>query len=185
MPPHILKDTTLELLAKIPAIPTRRGDPAELYGRLKTLLDRSPRARLLFILKYAAYIVLLINFGSLPFVWASESLVFLPFVGRSRSTWRVTGSTMCFSIVRVYWPILVIRLRYWVLRCKLVFASRNERTHALIAWAENLSPVGTNPFEFSAVYRRWASTSFKSMKSFSMRAHAIRCFLQVSTISTS
>ena len=73
MLPYILKDTTA-LLAKIPAIPARRGDPAELYGRLKTLLDRSPRARLLSILKYAAYIVLLINFGSLPFVWHSESL---------------------------------------------------------------------------------------------------------------
>ena len=73
---------------------------------------------------------------------------------------------MFFSIVRVYWPIFAIQLRTWLLQFKLAFASRKERTHALIARGENLSPVGANPFEFSAVYRRWASTSFKSIKPF-------------------
>jgi hypothetical protein len=175
MPPYILKDITT-LLAKIPAIPARREDPAELYQRLKTLLDRSPRARLLSILKYTAYIVVLINFGSLPFVWHSQSLL-------SGSVQEHMAQRVFFSIVRVFWPILAIKLQTWALKLRLVFASRNERTHALIAWAENLSPVGVNPFEFSAVHRRWASTVFKLMKSFSMRAHAIRCFFQVSTIS--
>jgi len=75
MPPYIPHDT-VALLAKIPAMSVRREDLRELYGRLKILLDRSPRARLLSILKYAAYLVLLINFGSLPLVWHGESLFF-------------------------------------------------------------------------------------------------------------
>ena len=61
------------LLAKIPAIPARHANLTELYRRLKTLLERSPRAKLLSILKYTAYIVLLFNCGSLPFVWHSKS----------------------------------------------------------------------------------------------------------------
>jgi len=87
------------------------------------------RAKLLPVLKYVTYIVLLLNFGSLPFMWH----------------------------IRVFWPITVARLDYWVLRLKLVFASRKEQTRSLIAWAENLSPVGANPFEIETVYRRWAS----------------------------
>ena len=166
-------DTTA-LLAKIPAISARRGDLATLYGRLKTLLDRSPRARLLSTFKYAAYIVLLINFGSLPFVWHSESLFFFLLSGFGPGAYGEQLAQHVFlCIVRVLWPIIATRLEFWVLQFKLAFASKKERTHALTAWAENLSPVGANPFEFSAVYKRWASASLKSIKIHSMRTYAV------------
>ncbi|KAF8121094.1 hypothetical protein EV363DRAFT_958110 [Boletus edulis] len=125
MPPHIPKDA-FALLAKMPAIPVRGED---LYRRLKVLLNRSPRAKPLSILKYTIYIVFLLNAGSWPFVWH----------------------------IRVFWPIYVAKLSYWILRFKLVFASKKERTHTLITWAENLSPVGANPFELTTVYKRWAT----------------------------
>ncbi|KAF8121142.1 hypothetical protein EV363DRAFT_1366696, partial [Boletus edulis] len=130
MPPYIPKDA-VALLAKIPAIPARPGrkNLAELYGCLKILLDRSPRPRLLSILKYAAYIVVFANAGSLPFAWH----------------------------LRGYWPLLAKQLQSWVLQCRLIFASKEERTRAYFAWAENLSPVGANPFEIETVYRRWAT----------------------------
>lgn len=162
MSPHAHKDT-LTLLARIPAIPVRRGDLTELYARLKSLLDRSPRIKLLSILKYAAYIVLLVNLGSLPFVWHSESHripFFLLFLRES----EMCGSTRVFIVVRVLWPILLAKVEYSVLRLKLIFASKKERARALITWGENLSPVGANPFEFTTVYRRWSSAYFKSIK---------------------
>ncbi|KAH0826097.1 hypothetical protein J3R83DRAFT_5843 [Lanmaoa asiatica] len=123
------------LLAKIPAIPARQRN---LAARLKTLLDRSPRSKILSVLKYAACIVFLINLGSLPFVWH----------------------------IRVLWPVIMARLRYFMLHFKLVFTSKKERTRALIAWAENLSPVGVNPFQFNTVYKRW--TSFDDLDMFGM-----------------
>ncbi|KAI9457371.1 hypothetical protein HD554DRAFT_2142956, partial [Boletus coccyginus] len=63
------KDTVVALLAKIPAVSARREDLRELYGRLKILLHRSPRASMLFTSCF------LINLGSLPFVWHSLSPV--------------------------------------------------------------------------------------------------------------
>ena len=185
-PPYIPKDA-VALLAKIPAIPAPRGDLTELYRRLKALLNRSPRAKLLSILKYTAYIVLLVNFGSLPFVWHSEShyRLFIPLLGcRSVRDMRIFGLTRVFLAVRVFWPILAARLDYWILRFKLVFASKKERTQALIAWGENLSPVGANPFELTTVYRRWASMYFKSMKVHCHADSCDQCFLQALTIST-
>jgi len=71
------------LLAEIPAISACRKDLLELYGHLKILLDRSPR-QVAFHPQVCRYLVLLINLGSFPFVWHSESL-FLPSLGsRSR-----------------------------------------------------------------------------------------------------
>lgn len=168
MPLHIPKDT-VSLLAKVPAIPARRRDLTELYARLESLLVRSPRTNLLSILKYATFIVLLCNFGSLPFVWHSEShrspFPFFHPSFRDWDTWRTSGLTRS-SVVRVFWPIILakLKLKCSVLRLKLAFASKKERTRALIAWGESLSPVGANPFGFDTVYRRWASASFNSMK---------------------
>ncbi|KAG6377990.1 hypothetical protein JVT61DRAFT_14787 [Boletus reticuloceps] len=138
MPPYIPKDA-IALLAKIPAIPARPGrqNLAELYRRLEILLDRSPRPRLLSILKYAAYIVVFANAGSLPFVWHRESLAFF--------------------LCREAAPEHVEDLQSWMLQCRFIFASKEERTRAYFAWAENLSPVGANPFEIETVYRRWAT----------------------------
>ena len=63
----------------MPALPAfSPRDLSELYARLRALLNRAPHKKLLSILKYAAYIVLLLNVGSLPFVWHSESLLFFP-----------------------------------------------------------------------------------------------------------
>jgi hypothetical protein len=95
-PPYIPKDA-VALLAKIPAIPARGPENlTELYRRLKTLLDRSPRVRMLSILKYVAYIVLLVNFGSLPFVWHSESFSLCSACRSLRDIWRIFGSTRVF-----------------------------------------------------------------------------------------
>lgn len=169
MPPYIPKDT-VALLAKIPAIPAQRADLTELYRRFKTLLDRSPRTKLLSILKYAAFVVLLINFGSLPFVWHSESSLTAVFPLRSSTgpcrPYReyLAQQMFYFLLARVFGPIFSAKVNFWILHFKLILASKKERTRALVAWVGNRSPVGANPFEVTTVYRRWASASFKSMK---------------------
>lgn len=104
--------------------------------------------------------------------YGTVSLAASLFPVREWDIWGISRSTP-FSAVRVFWPILVARLDYLALRLRLVFASEKERTRALTTWGENLSPVGANPFQLDAVYRRWASASLKFI---SVRTRAIQCF---------
>ncbi|KAF9236535.1 hypothetical protein BU15DRAFT_49876 [Melanogaster broomeanus] len=99
------------------------------FRLFRALLSHSPPSKFLSVLKYIAYVVLLANVGSLPFVWH----------------------------IRVFWPIVVLKIEYYILRTRLIFTSKAERVRLLTATAEDLCPVGANPFELVTVYRRWAS----------------------------
>ncbi|KAG9310777.1 hypothetical protein JVU11DRAFT_8626 [Chiua virens] len=53
--------------------------------------------------------------------------------------------------------LTILKLHYWLLHLKFIWASKKGRMRALVAWWESLSPVGASPFESSTVYGRWAS----------------------------
>lgn len=61
------------------------------------------------------------------------------------------------STVRVFWPIITTRVRFLFLRTRLLLYSPTERNRILFERVEALCPVGANPFDFTTVYRRWAS----------------------------
>ncbi|KIK91758.1 hypothetical protein PAXRUDRAFT_830552 [Paxillus rubicundulus Ve08.2h10] len=124
-------------LTRIPAIPavhTRVQGLRTLHEQLQALLGRSSHSNVLSIIRYVAYLVLLVNAGSLPFVWH----------------------------IRVFWPLLASRIEYG-LRSRFIFIPKAKRARAVIAWAEGQSPVGTTPFEAVTVYRTWASPDDSDM----------------------
>ncbi|KIM66440.1 hypothetical protein SCLCIDRAFT_322128 [Scleroderma citrinum Foug A] len=113
----------------IPAVVTRTHDIQKFVAALQRRLSGIPRARYLSFLKLCAFLVLLVNAGSLPFAWH----------------------------LRVFWPIIVTRIQFLLLRTRLLFKSSAERKRILAERVEAHCPIGANPFEFVTVYRRWAS----------------------------
>ncbi|KAL4070070.1 hypothetical protein V8B97DRAFT_1965357 [Scleroderma yunnanense] len=119
----------LTTIPAIPAVVTRVHDAQKLVAALRRTLNSLPRAQsYLSFLKLCAFLVMLSNAGSLPFVWH----------------------------LRVFWPIIVTRIRFLLLRPVLLFKSPEKRKQILAERVEALCPIGANPFEVT-VYRRWAS----------------------------
>lgn len=122
----------LAVLARLPALPVV---VARVYKSLEFFrgvqIDTLTRASMgyLAFLRFSIFLVFLVNAGSWPFVWH----------------------------VRVFWPIIVARLRFLLLRASLLFKSPSERKRIVAEKVEALCPVGANPFELVTVYRRWAS----------------------------
>ncbi|KIK25158.1 hypothetical protein PISMIDRAFT_22890 [Pisolithus microcarpus 441] len=122
----------LAVLARLPALPVV---VARVYKSLEFFrgvqIDTLTRASMgyLAFLRFSIFLVFLVNAGSWPFVWH----------------------------VRVFWPIIVARLRFLLLRASLLFKSPSERKRIVAERVEALCPVGANPFELVTVYRRWAS----------------------------
>ncbi|KAF8837537.1 hypothetical protein BDN67DRAFT_972879 [Paxillus ammoniavirescens] len=133
MSPQLPRDTA-GFLAKIPTIHTRVQGLRPLYEQLQALLGRSSPPKFLSILRYIAYIVLLVNAGSLPFVWH----------------------------IRVFWPLLARNIEH-ELRSRFIFIPKAERVRAVTAWAEGHSRVGATPFEGVTVYKTWASPDDSDM----------------------
>ncbi|EGN91776.1 hypothetical protein SERLA73DRAFT_192050 [Serpula lacrymans var. lacrymans S7.3] len=80
-------------------------------------------------LKYVFFLLLLVNARSLPLAWH----------------------------VRIFRPVVYLRLQYYLLRLHLLFSSKEVKVKASNDWAESLSPVGAHPFEMTTVYKTWAS----------------------------
>lgn len=169
MPPQISKQS---VNAAIPWI-ARPRSLTELLARLQALLERSPQIKPLSVLKYAVYIMFLLNIGSLPLLWHCESAAFCS--PPLRQTCDSCGSTT--FVGRVYWYIFKLRAQYWGVCFRLLFVSEKKRTREINEWLDDLSPVGANPMEVVSVFRRWASTYFRSSKFISTPAHAIHVFL--------
>ncbi|KAG1824350.1 uncharacterized protein BJ212DRAFT_1260911 [Suillus subaureus] len=101
---------SLRLLARIPPMPS--------FNSLK--LPRGQSTTLvLSASKYIFFVLLLINFRSLPFAWH----------------------------IRVFLPVLRLRLQYYLLRLRILFRPKEVRAKILADWGEGLCPIGANPFE--------------------------------------
>ncbi|KAG6333978.1 hypothetical protein ID866_5114 [Astraeus odoratus] len=117
-------------LTRIPTIPTTRmQDVQKLVRTLQALLNGLPLARLLSLVKLCTFLLLLVNAGSFPFAWH----------------------------LRVFWPVIVTRIRFLLLRVAILFKPPAERKRILAEHVEKLCPVGANPFELVTIYKRWAS----------------------------
>lgn len=73
--------------------------------------------------KYILLVLLLINFRSLPFAWH----------------------------IRVFLPVLRLRLQYYLLRLRILFKPKELRAKILSDWGEGLCPIGANPFELVTI----------------------------------
>ncbi|KAI6030091.1 hypothetical protein EDC04DRAFT_2712989 [Pisolithus marmoratus] len=122
----------LAVLARIPALPivvARLHKALELYRAVHiNTLTRANMGYLAF-LRLSVLLVFLVNAGSWPFVWH----------------------------IRVFWPIIIARIQFLLLRTSLLFRSPSERERIFAERVESLCPVGANPFELVTVYKRWAS----------------------------
>lgn len=58
---------------------------------------------------------------------------------------------------RVFRPVFVLHFRYYWLRLRIIFKSRQEKELAVKNWFEELHPVGLNPFNTMTPYKTWAS----------------------------
>ncbi|KIO05912.1 hypothetical protein M404DRAFT_508186 [Pisolithus tinctorius Marx 270] len=119
-------------LAVLTRIPTLPAVVARVYKALDLFrgaqLNTLTRANMDY-LRLCVFLVFLVNAGSWPFVWH----------------------------IRVFWPIIVARIRFLLLRASLLFKSPSERNRIIAERVEALCPVGSNPFELVTTYRRWAS----------------------------
>lgn len=61
--------------------------------------------------------------------------------------------------VRVFLPVLRLRLQYYLLRLRIVFKPKKVRAKILTDWGEALCPVGANPFELVTVQHGRTSMS--------------------------
>ncbi|KAG1854184.1 hypothetical protein DFJ58DRAFT_788562 [Suillus subalutaceus] len=111
---------SLRLLARIPPIP---------FFNLQKLPRSQSTTLVLSASKYIFFVLLLINFRSLPFAWH----------------------------IRVFLPVLRLRLQYYLLRLRILFRPKEVRTRILADWGEGLCPIGANPFELVAVQHGWTS----------------------------
>ncbi|KAH7920206.1 hypothetical protein BV22DRAFT_1122897 [Leucogyrophana mollusca] len=78
--------------------------------------------------KYLLYLLVLVNVRSFPFAWH----------------------------IRVFLPVITLRIKYYLFRLSLLFTPKAVRTKLITEWAEALCPVGTNPFEMTIVHKSWA-----------------------------
>ncbi|KAG1739115.1 uncharacterized protein EDB91DRAFT_391786 [Suillus paluster] len=84
---------------------------------------------LLSATKYVFLVLLLVNFRSLPFAWH----------------------------IRVFLPVLRLRLQYYLLRLRIIFKPKKVRAKILADWGETLCPIGANPFKLVTVQHGWTT----------------------------
>lgn len=95
----------------------------------KLLRSQSTTTSVLSTSKYIFLLLLAINFRSLPFAWH----------------------------IRVFLPVLQLRLQYYLLRIRILFKPKEVRAKILADWGEGLCPIGANPFELVTVQNGWTS----------------------------
>lgn len=61
------------------------------------------------------------------------------------------------SIVRVFRPLMYLRLQYYLLRLRIIFKPRIVKQVEVQKWLESLAPIGLNPLEATTTYHTWAS----------------------------
>ena len=100
------------------------------------------------VLKYAALLLFLVNIRSWPLMWHSECSELCP-------------DSCCLTCleVRVFYPVLTLRLRWYLLQFRLLFKSKQVKRTVKAKWLAELRPVGMDPLEFVHVWKNWASKS--------------------------
>ncbi|EED84611.1 predicted protein [Postia placenta Mad-698-R] len=112
------------------------------------------------LLKYTACLVFLVNLRSWPLSWH----------------------------LRVFSPLIALRLRLHLLRLRLLFKPRHVEQRAKAQWLAALSLVGKSPFDVTVAWKGWASPDdcdynlhlsnscyAKSLDSARL-AHVLKCF---------
>lgn len=110
------------------AVQVYRKSLADLLQRPSTFLQAVLRLSPA-VLKYVAALLLLINVRSWPLVWHFNVLVL---------------------------PVYEIRIQYWLVRAKLLFASRKRQLEAKIKFFNSLCPVGEDPTRYTVGVKEWA-----------------------------
>lgn len=100
-----------------------------IFNLQKLQRSQSTMMSVLSASKYVFFVLLLINFRSLPFAWH----------------------------IRVFLPVFQLRLQYYLLRLRILFKPKEARAKILADWGEGLCPIGANPFELVAVQHGWTS----------------------------
>jgi hypothetical protein len=96
------------------------------------------------VAKYTAFLLVLLNVKSFPFAWHRTSF----------SSRRLPDNSNFLS-VRVFAPVISLRIQ-WVFLClRLLFASKSRAAKVKQAWLDSLSPVGQNPLAIRVVHRAW------------------------------
>ncbi|KAM6491308.1 hypothetical protein JOM56_013547 [Amanita muscaria] len=80
-------------------------------------------------LKYIVYLLLFLNVRSFPFAWH----------------------------LRVFRPVVAIRLSYLMVKLRTLFMSRRQSEGEEDKWVDNICPVGQDPFTTQVSYYSWAS----------------------------
>lgn len=80
-------------------------------------------------LKYIAFLLFLINVRSWPLSWH----------------------------LRVFRPVIILRIRFQLLRLSLLFKPRQVKQRVKAKWLGGLSPVGKNPLDLTVSWNSWAS----------------------------
>lgn len=106
-----------------------RIPPMPIFKLQKLLRSQSTTTSVLSASKYIFLLLLAINFRSLPFAWH----------------------------IRVFLPVLQLRLQYYLLRIRILFKPKEVRAKILADWGEGLCPIGANPFELVTVQNGWTS----------------------------
>jgi len=58
--------------------------------------------------------------------------------------------------VRVFAPVVRIRLRHKMVQWRTIFQPRRAQIIAEDRWLDSISPVGADPFNFTIPYTSWA-----------------------------
>jgi hypothetical protein len=70
--------------------------------------------------------------------------------------------THFLHLVRVFLPVLRLRLQYYLLRLRIIFKPKKVREKIITDWGEDLCPIGANPFELMTVDHSWTSTFYSN-----------------------
>ena len=97
------------------------------------------------VLRYAALLLFLVNIRSWPMMWHSEY-----------SSIALSGCFLTCLQARVFFPVLMLRLRWYMLQLRLLFKSKQVKRSAKAKWLGELRPIGLDPFEFVHVWKNWA-----------------------------
>lgn len=120
-----------------------------------TLAYASPAAALSLRLlprlaKIIAYLVLILNFRSLPFGWHSM------FIACILATRFLFYFIFLNPKAVVFWPVIKIRWHAWCARMRTLSLSSAVRDAAASKYLDGLSPVGQNPLSLTVVTKAWA-----------------------------
>ena len=104
--------------------------------------------------KVIAYLLLILNFRSLPFGWHS---MLIPCILATRFL------LFFYPTAVVFWPVIKVRWHAWCARIRTLSLSSAVRDAAACKYLDGLSPVGQNPLNLTVVTKAWAGAYHRSI----------------------